>query len=251
MHTNEIYDPLEDPKDTIDPNDLPSRGRIRSILATILNRPRIVKLPRPPVERKDPGVAYVLVKNDRQKTQTEWMASTLIFNPILKYSLYRLSQRQPWVTLSQHFDEVAELYPGCRLIGGIGIMQDDEEDSYEDDMLYLIQFDNTESLDKFRLAPEYVPLHSVIPLPHAKTVEVFEDNDSAQLNGWRNLFKDTDFDDEEIVGIMGNYHDFERMEMIFLGDTRSLNNCYRSIGGKAHYAWLSHSLAKTYKEKRL
>jgi len=37
--------------------------------------------------------------------------------------------------------------------------------------------------------------------------------------------------------------------MIFLGDTRSLNNCYRAIGGKAHYAWLSDSLAKSYLEK--
>ena len=252
MNTNEIYDPNEDPEDTIDSNEFPnSRRRFKSVLATILNRPKTVKLPTPPIERSAPGVSYIPPTEGGVRANVEWMASTLIFNPILKFSLYRLSKREPTYTLREHFSTVAETFPGCRHIGGIGLIYDYDEDDYEHDILHLIQFDNVESLEKFRLSPNYVPLHSVIPVPHAKTAEVFEDDDSAQMSGWKHLFKDTDFEENEIVGIMGNYHDFERMEMIFLGDTRSLNNCYRSIGGKAHYAWLSHSLAKAYKEKSL
>jgi hypothetical protein len=250
---NDIYDPLEDPEDTIDMSDLPPRkDRIKSILATILNRPKIVRLPKPPMERSAPGVTYITGGAGTTPERTHWIASTLIFNPHLKYSLYKLSNRATWYTaLDQHFEKVAEQYPGCRRIGGCGIIYDEDDDWDGEDILHLIQFDDTETLEQFRLSPYYVPLHTIIPLPHAKTEAVFEDNDSAQRAGWRNMFKDTDFNDDEIAGIMSNYHDFDRMETIFLGDRRSLNNCYRAIGGKAHYAWLSYSLAKAYKEKGL
>lgn len=250
---NDIYDPNEDPEDTIDTSDLPPRkDRIKSILATILNRPKIVKLPKLPIERSAPGVTYITPGSGTGDGRTHWIASTLIFNPVLKYSLYKLSNRTTWYTaIDQHFEKVAEQYPGCRHIGGCGIIYSNNDEWDDEDVLHLIQFDDTETLEQFRLSPYYVPLHTIIPLPHAKTAEVFEDNDSAQRAGWRYLFRNTDFDDDEIAGIMSNYHDFERMETIFLGDTRSLNNCYRAIGGKEHYAWLSHRLAKEYKEKTL
>ena len=251
MNINEVYDPFENAEDTAY-TDTPSRRRtsIRRILTNFANRrQKGVQVLIPPVERKNPGITYIKSGPGDSDSRMVWLDSKLIYNPVFKYAIFREKRGHPYDT--DRMDKWLELFPSAQKLGGIGLVEDDE-DSYNDaDVLQLVQFDDYESLQQFKLTSDYVPIHTMVPPPKTNTKLIFKDTDAAQLYGWIFAFKDTDFNKEEILGIAANYHDFDRMEMIFLGDTRSLNSCYRAIGGQAHYAWLSHRLAKEYKEKGL
>lgn len=257
-----IFDPTEDPDDTIDHNNLPlRRDRIRTILAQIMNHrtfktPRQVKLLNPPIPRSNPGLTYVKDGPGSSDSRTVWLDARIVHNPVFKYAIFKYRDdwryRSRWSPFTRDNTGWHDLYPGVQRVGGVGLFNENEdadtEDEQYDSTLQLMQFADSESLSRFKLTSSYVPMHLILPLPPANTAAVFDDCDLAQYKGWLKLFKDTDFNETEIRGIMRTYTDFERMELAFLGDVRSLNNCYAAIGGQTYFAWLSYRLAKEYKE---
>ena len=127
--------------------------------------------------------------------------------------------------------------------------EDDEGDDYNS-TLQLMQFGSEESLQRFKLTNEYTAMHLIVQPPPPKTEEIFEDDDETQYKGWLRLFKNTDFSEMEVKGIMHNYHSFELMTTLFLNDVRSLNTIYATIGGQVNRAWISYRLSNTYKEQQ-
>jgi hypothetical protein len=252
---NDIFDPFEDPEDTIENESLPlRRDRIRSIIANIMNRRTHIKIVVPPIERQVPGVTYIVGGEGTSHGRTHWLASSLVYNKILRYAIFRDKFRNYDDTWSCVGDENLawyKLFPTARRVGGIALVGDDAGSFDECDTLQLLQFDDDESLQRFKLTTEYVPMHNVIPVPYTKTEFIFEDTDKARIRGWLNKFKNSDFTKDEVLGIMSNYTNYRTMETIFLGDIRTLNNAYRLIGGSIYFAWMSHRLAKSYKERTL
>lgn len=260
---DQIYDPTEDPDDTVDHDNLPMRrDRIKSILAQIINhrtfkQPQQVKLLNPPIKRKRPGLTYIKDGPGDMDSRMVWLDSQILFNPVFKYAIFKhcTDWQRPkprWSPFVKDKTGWHDLYPGVQRLGGIGLFNDnedaDEDDNHFNSTLQLMQFDSDESLQRFKLTNEYTPMHLIVSPPPPKTETVFEDDDLTQFRGWLRLFKDTDFDKTEVRGIMANYTDFERMELAFLGDVRALNQCYAAIGGKTYFAWVSHRLSKTHKE---
>lgn len=259
---DQIYDPTEDPEDTLD-NNLPlRRDRIRTILAQIIShqssksKPQKVKLLNPPIPRSNPGLTYIKDGPGSSDSRTVWLDAKIVHNPVFKYAIFRYRDHwrynKRWSPFTRDNTGWHDLYPGVRRVGGVGLFNENEdaytEDEQYDTTLQLMQFADSESLEKFKLTSEYVPMHLIVPMPPANASLVFEDCDLAQYRGWKNLFRNTDFNETEIRGIMQTYTDFERMELLMLGDIRALNNCYSAIGGQTYFAWISHRLAKEYKE---
>jgi hypothetical protein len=260
MNTNEIYDPYENPATTLDDNLPLRRDRIKSILAQIINHklfksPQQVKLLNPPIQRTRPGLTYIKDGPGHTDDRMVWLDSQVLFNPVFKFAIFKHIKTYNWTTswnpFSTQSSEWYNLFPDVARLGGIGVFNnedDADDDGQYNSTLQLMQFGSDESLAKFKLTNEYTPMHLIVSPPPPKTEAVFEDNDLAQYKGWIRLFKATDFDETEVRGIMANYLDFERMELAFLGDIRSLNSCYAAIGGKTQFAWISHRLSKTHKE---
>ena len=256
-----IFDPHEDPEDTIDRNDLPGRQhKIRTVLAQIIsnyNRKHKVKLLTHLVESDKPGLTYIVDGPGNGDSRKVWLDAKICHNPVFKYALFRhrysewSHQMSKW---SPHIKDNTgwhDLYPGVHRVGGVGLYNENEaadpDDYSYNSTLQLMQFADYESLARFKLTTEYVPMHAIVPLPHADPKLIFKDSDRAHYRGWKMLFRNTDFDETEIRGVMLNYKNFDRMEVAFLGDLKALNQCYAAIGGKTYFAWLSHRLAKTYK----
>ena len=253
MNTDEIFDPYEDPEDTIDTEALPIKQRVRKVIADIMNKRRTIMVIKPPIKRSSPGICYMKSGPGTSESRTVWMDSKILYNPVFKYAICKQEGWRPWRPLSTPSDEFEEwnkMYPGINRLGGIALLNDNEDDDYQDcDVLHLVQFDDYESLERFKLGSNYIPMHNVVPVPATKTDYIFEDSLQAQHRGWLKLFENTDFSETEVMGIAENYKNFEKMEMLFLGDRKALRNCYTTIGGKIAVSWLSYNLAKTYKER--
>ena len=226
---NNIDDQVFDPTD----NTGYESHALRWLRNTFSKRKRIVTK----IESNGkPGLIFYNHQESARTNGVHWIESKELYDPKFMFALLD-SGPLGWGV---------KMYPDKFLTGFedyyfcYGTLNESDED---DNQIYLVRFHNKRAYDDFKLTTWYKPIHLFAPEPISSYIEdVFSDSNIAQLKGWRKQFEGSGFSDTEIEGIVNYHRDFDRMNLLFLGDITSMNIAYRYIGGEWEKAWVLHNL---------
>lgn len=208
-----------------------NRTFLRNLLARTVVKLEIVKFP--------PGLLYYNYTESPVSEGKNWIEADELYNPANMFAILdagyfnwgmKMHPERFKTGFEEHYLKYGSLFA---------------EDSHEtnDRNVYLIRFHNQRAFNEFRQTVWFKPLHTFSPTPLSKHIEdMFSDTDQAQMYGWRKQFEGSGFSDIEIKGTVEHHKDFEKMEMIFLGDITSLNIAYKHIGGKWQARWILRNL---------
>lgn len=262
MDINQIHDPYEDPADTEDTDSMPSSRPDRLRARLLMQKSRIRKFiyPIPPYQPSTPGLAYL--ESSKGHSEIHWLSNKILYHPAFRYALLDTTPNHFNRFNAHRSDIEVPYFKGNQVftvMGSVGAFATDGctdvnrvwQTAYDSelDVHFLLKFDDDEGLAAFKQTQYYRPFHLFVPPPAPDTDAVFEDDDYAQITGWK-LTLGEDYSDSEIHGIAAHYKNFEKMSMIFLGDTTSLNDIYRRIGGKIDYEWRVHCLRQLMRERK-
>ena len=183
-----------------------------------------------------PGLVYYNHNDSLRSNGTNWISSKSLYDPTSMFALLDAGV-MGWGL---------KMYPEKFLTGfedyyfRYGSLCDSDE---EDNQIYLVRFHNQQAYDDFKLTSWYKPVHLFAPEPASDYIsDVFNDTNTAQLKAWRKQFAGSGFSDNEIEGIVNYHKDFDRMNLLFLGDITSQNLAYRYIRGEWEKEWVVHNL---------
>ena len=183
-----------------------------------------------------PGLVYYNHNDSLRSNGTNWIGSKSLYDPTSMFALLDAGV-MGWGL---------KMYPEKFLTGfedyyfRYGSLCDSDE---EDNQIYLVRFHDSIAYNDFKLTSWYKPVHLFAPEPASDYIsDVFNDTNTAQLKAWRKQFAGSGFSDNEIEGIVNYHKDFDRMNLLFLGDITSMNLAYRYIGGEWEKQWVLHNL---------
>jgi len=247
-------DQIFDPYDNNDEDDddfqqivRTSRRTIRQILTAGRVKTIVTKIEPP---EGQPGIVYVNHNENWIDDGKNWISSSAIYDPQNLFALINVGDSRWGNKLYKEYSIGLEEH--YHIYGGVGMATDAQAadnqsnsvpDNAGQDIVKLIRFNTKTALELFAQTIFYVPLHHFVPLPISPyDTELFKDSNNAQLWGWCKHFKGSGFSNNEIEGIVNYHRDFDRMNLLFLGDIISQNLAYRYIGGKWEKQWVLHNL---------